>query len=78
MKEVIRFLAQRRKAVQSFIGAELVWFATSYLPDQHVNAYEWYAQALVIAAALGVHQVANDATPPASDSTPANQESASA
>lgn len=56
-------IAPYRKTVASIIGSVLTWVGTAYVPDGHVDRYEWYALAVALAGVVGVYAVANAVKP---------------
>ena len=52
-------LAEYRKTVVAAVGAVLTWAGVAYVPDGHVDRFEWYALALALATAAGVYVAPN-------------------
>ena len=52
-------LAEYRKTFVAAVGAVLTWAGVAYVPDGHVDRFEWYALALALATAAGVYVAPN-------------------
>ena len=55
--------AHYRKTIAAEVVATMSWIYTCYLPDGHVDRWEWYGLALAQLTALGVYTVKNDPKP---------------
>ena len=55
----MRNLAHYSKSITALIGAVLTWAGASYIPTGHVNRADWFALAVALATAAGVHSVTN-------------------
>ena len=50
----MKVLAGYRKALVALAGTVLTWAGVAYVPDGHVDRFEWYALVLALATAAGV------------------------
>ena len=51
--------AECRKAIATAVGTVLTWAGVAYVPDGHVDRFEWYALVLALATVWGVYAVPN-------------------
>jgi len=52
-------LARYRKSIVALVGTVLTWAGVAYVPDGHVDRFEWYALAVALVTAAGVYVAPN-------------------